>query len=934
MATTIVHDSSEAVELCSHRGLYLKPIAKLAITVFWPDQREPIKAVSNWEVMARLKQMAHPHQFISIRVSKSTQEFVRFEAELETRALVQVLCLKLNGQTLEVQGCSRALKILAVESCPDFPTRQDWESYFQDREGRPDTVHLEGLPCKWFSSPDSRSQKPMEKIVREVFGCFGPIRNMDIPALDFYREETGGRVSTAFSFTGLQTFDAYLQFQEYEDFLKAMESFRGMKLMLKEGDGKALACTIKVTFDMTNHLSEAAVARRQHERRQLEELEEQRQREKRREREEEEADRIRKESQREKKRQEKLRRRAERQREASEKRLFATRDVVQDMEEDDDWMEEEVWEERKLVLAQRRLQSIRLLTSLLQKVQDLTKQKTEKKSLKTEKSSCDDPDSPDEITEEIVASKRVWGINSIMNKPITSLTEPVVCPPDTTIPDSITDDLSSSHAILSHEHPSQCFNYGPLQVTICQSHSNRDLSQHSQTTSSQRTQNSSSPFRRIASSKEYFSTRHKKKEKIYESEEFMNFLLNHYSHPTYARLCQSPQSSPASSWQRVVSDNGKGYQISLMNMDGGFCTEVSISQNARKINRSDEDRYKWKITIKEREPSRRMTGIQRSPSQGYGREFEVCWNESSMHCATEDPEYVHTLEDLSPLQNFTVKDYDSVSHREFAKKRKPTSLTSFHQRTFSTDAQVQIFGESKLLEVVPEKAHLEGQRKTQINIEKTDSLSKGYEEKVSKVSIPEDGEAKEKICEDEGEVCPLSKEGDAPGVAKAGRKKSKKKRKKSKGCVSGSDAETSQANKKRKKKKKNKHKNSKGEKRVEELEKRKKGRLSEWDQLHHKQKQGTSEHRYSLWDKQHMKAKTISYPKPWNGFGNRYNYGNEFGGWNYYYVKPHKRFDSSRGFANETDNPGAKPSSWYAGGRYADINQNLDIVPKKKKKEN
>uniref|UniRef100_W5N909 RRM domain-containing protein n=1 Tax=Lepisosteus oculatus TaxID=7918 RepID=W5N909_LEPOC len=426
MATTIVHDSSEAVELCSHRGLYLKPIAKLAITVFWPDQREPIKAVSNWEVMARLKQMAHPHQFISIRVSKSTQEFVRFEAELETRALVQVLCLKLNGQTLEVQGCSRALKILAVESCPDFPTRQDWESYFQDREGRPDTVHLEGLPCKWFSSPDSRSQKPMEKIVREVFGCFGPIRNMDIPALDFYREETGGRVSTAFSFTGLQTFDAYLQFQEYEDFLKAMESFRGMKLMLKEGDGKALACTIKVTFDMTNHLSEAAVARRQHERRQLEELEEQRQREKRREREEEEADRyikrIRKESQREKKRQEKLRRRAERQREASEKRLFATRDVVQDMEEDDDWMEEEVWEERKLVLAQRRLQSIRLLTSLLQKVQ----------------------------------------------------------------------------------------------VTICQSHSNRDLSQHSQTTSSQRTQNSSSPFRRIASSKEYFSTRHKKKEKIYE----------------------------------------------------------------------------------------------------------------------------------------------------------------------------------------------------------------------------------------------------------------------------------------------------------------------------------------------------------------------------------------------------------------------------------
>ncbi|MBN3303400.1 AK17A protein, partial [Amia calva] len=291
MAATIVHDSSEAVELCGSRRLYLKPIAKLAITVLWPGLREQSKAVSNWEVMAKLKQMAHPHQFTSIRVSKSALEFVRFEAEVETRALVQTLCVKMNGRLLEAQGSDSALRVLAVESSPEFPSRQEWDDYFQGGEERPDTVHLEGLPCKWFSSPDSYSQKPREEIVREVFGRFGHLRNMDIPALDVYREEMAGRSSSVFSFAGLQTFDVYLQFEEYEDFLRAMESLRGMRLMLKEGDGKALACNIKVTFDMTSHLSEAAVARRQRERKQLEELEEQRQREKRREREEEEADR-------------------------------------------------------------------------------------------------------------------------------------------------------------------------------------------------------------------------------------------------------------------------------------------------------------------------------------------------------------------------------------------------------------------------------------------------------------------------------------------------------------------------------------------------------------------------------------------------------------------------------------------------------------------
>lgn len=45
---------------------------------------------------------------------------------------------------------------------------------------------------------------------------------------------------------GLQTFEAFFQCQESTDFVKAMESLHGMKLMLTGDDGKALACNIKV----------------------------------------------------------------------------------------------------------------------------------------------------------------------------------------------------------------------------------------------------------------------------------------------------------------------------------------------------------------------------------------------------------------------------------------------------------------------------------------------------------------------------------------------------------------------------------------------------------------------------------------------------------------------------------------------------------------
>lgn len=54
---------------------------------------------------------------------------------------------------------------------------------------RPDTVHISGLPSKWFISKRSHqdSDKPSELILQRVFEVFGEIRRVDIPMLDPYR---------------------------------------------------------------------------------------------------------------------------------------------------------------------------------------------------------------------------------------------------------------------------------------------------------------------------------------------------------------------------------------------------------------------------------------------------------------------------------------------------------------------------------------------------------------------------------------------------------------------------------------------------------------------------------------------------------------------------------------------------------------------------
>ncbi|GAA6078138.1 A-kinase anchor protein 17A [Tachysurus ichikawai] len=390
--TTIVHDASESVLLCREHNLYLKPIAKMTISVSLPQLKLPGKSISNWEVMERLKNMVHPEQFSSLRISKSTMDYIRFEGEAENKSAVKRFLANLDGKCIKLSGFTDVLKVRAAETKMDFPTRHDWDSFFRDAKDmnetvpgeRPDTVHLEGLPCKWFALKDTSSDKPSEETLKCVFEKFGKIRNVDIPMLDPYREEMTGKNFNTFSFGGHLNFEGYVQYEDHTGFVRAMSSLRGMKLLYKGEDGKAMACGIKVSFDTSKHLSDSSLKKRHQERLKLQELERQREEQKRREKEEEERRRDEERKQREleeeekeKRREEKLRKREQKLKEREEKKN--QKKVRKQQEEEQKKLHQKIaMEERKLLLVQRNLQSIRLIAELLSRAKAIRQQELER----------------------------------------------------------------------------------------------------------------------------------------------------------------------------------------------------------------------------------------------------------------------------------------------------------------------------------------------------------------------------------------------------------------------------------------------------------------------------------------------------------------------------------------------------------------------------
>jgi len=385
-------DTKDCVDLFRPQGLYLKPIARINVSVQLPQLRKSGSKISNWEVMEKVKEMARPFTFPVFKVSKSSLEFIRFEAEIENYSSMENVLAKLDMRTIKLSGFTELLKIRAAESKNAFPTRADWDEFFLDNKDmnemksgeRPDTIHLSNLPVKWFLQVKSGEvpDKPSEFVLKKAFASFGDIRMVDIPLLDPYRQKMTSDLSgiRTFSFGEDLIFQAYVQFKEYIGFVKCMNALKGMKLCYKDRDtSKAWTSNIKVDFDQTKHLSETTVKKRKEERERLvkeevEKLETDKKKARLAELKKNQQLRLLEEEEREQDENKAAKKLvAEQRRLAREERRKNIRLKKMGLTEEEEMSYRIGAEERKLVLAQRKLESIRVLDELISRAKGVGK---------------------------------------------------------------------------------------------------------------------------------------------------------------------------------------------------------------------------------------------------------------------------------------------------------------------------------------------------------------------------------------------------------------------------------------------------------------------------------------------------------------------------------------------------------------------------------
>lgn len=277
-------------------GLFLKPDPKVSIEVKLPDLRQSGVSVSNWEVMEKIRVLSLPEIFTSLRVVNYSRDVVHFEGELDSSRAMRKVTLLIDGKSIKLSGFSELLKVRVKHKEVPHPSKQEWEEYFADRGmemfederpgERPDTVHIKGLPTKWFISRTSDG-RPCLRVLTQAFQKFGRVREVGI--CESLSQETNSKNFSSFG-PGIRAFhfEAFIQYEKYSAFCNAMQSLKGMKLIRLEEGGKEGMSIIQADYDRSAFLSARNIRRRERaEERERRAEEEERRRESERQREEE-----------------------------------------------------------------------------------------------------------------------------------------------------------------------------------------------------------------------------------------------------------------------------------------------------------------------------------------------------------------------------------------------------------------------------------------------------------------------------------------------------------------------------------------------------------------------------------------------------------------------------------------------------------------------
>lgn len=151
-------NTSELEPLYLPQQLYLRPIAKLNISLQLPNLTKLGKGVSHWEIMDKLKELIRPDEFTVLKVTKTTMEFVRLEAEVEKKSKLERVVSRINNKMIKLKDFGDLMRVKAAETPSEFPNRRVWDAFFSEAKNmnemkpgeRPDTMHISNVPSKWF----------------------------------------------------------------------------------------------------------------------------------------------------------------------------------------------------------------------------------------------------------------------------------------------------------------------------------------------------------------------------------------------------------------------------------------------------------------------------------------------------------------------------------------------------------------------------------------------------------------------------------------------------------------------------------------------------------------------------------------------------------------------------------------------------------------
>ncbi len=149
----------------------------------------PGQVASPPEIIEKLKKISLPEELIQVKVMKNTLDFLRFEAEIENKIGIKNLLLKFDGCSIQLSTYMEPIKVRVAEAKIAYPTRHEWDTFYSSNAQvfselkpgeRPDTVHVQDLPIKWFVDKKLDPNKPSETYIREIFSLFGEIRTVDM----------------------------------------------------------------------------------------------------------------------------------------------------------------------------------------------------------------------------------------------------------------------------------------------------------------------------------------------------------------------------------------------------------------------------------------------------------------------------------------------------------------------------------------------------------------------------------------------------------------------------------------------------------------------------------------------------------------------------------------------------------------------------------